>query len=366
MVIGGGERKTKKKISGIIICMFLMMASFTIATTTLADWEPGDGHKMHHPQTPDLTDTGIDISFTSGPLGDDFKCSDTGLVTDIHFWGSFRDDVMPVSGPDNLALEISIHDDIPVSPTNPWSKPGGALWTKSFGPGQYSVREITTTVMEGFYDPVTNTYIPDNHKRVFQYNFEIDANQAFIQEETLIYWLVIEDITTFGGYTFGWKTADASLQYNDMAVYTGTSGWAPLEYPDGHIYEGDAADLAFVITGGEDPPPPPPTITITPYPFNPVTLNLASNGRWVKAVIQAPAGYEPEDFVESRIMLEDAIPVNWSKVTGKKLMLKFDRSELEDHILMGPPPVKPAEFKIAGILSDGTQFVGYSEPVTLI
>jgi hypothetical protein len=65
-------------------------------------------------------------------------------------------------------------------------------------------------------------------------------------------------------------------------------------------------------------------------------------------------------------MLEDAIPVNWSKIAGKKLMLKFDRSELEDHIMMGPPPVKPAEFKIAGILSDGTPFEGYSEPVKLI
>jgi hypothetical protein len=349
-----------------MICMFLMIASVTLTTTTFADWEEDDGHKMHYPQTPDLADTGIDISFVSGPLADDFMCSDSGMVTDIHFWASFRDDVIPASGPDSLSLELSIHDDIPVSPTNPWSKPGNTLWTMPFSPGQYSVKEITNTVSEGWYEPIFNTYIPDNHKRVFQYNFEIDIDDAFEQQETLIYWLVITDMTTFGGYTFGWKTTESSLQYRDMATYTGAFGWAPLEYPDGHVYEGQPMDLAFVITGGEDPPPPPPTITLYPYPFNPVTLNLASNGRWVKATIEPPAGYEAEDFVVGRILMEDAIPVDWSKIAGKKLMLKFDRSELEDHILAGPPPVKPAEFKIAGILSDGTPFEGYSEPVTLI
>jgi hypothetical protein len=366
MVIGGGERKTQKKIFGTLICAFLMIASVTLTTATLAHWEPGDGHKMHYPQTPDLKDTGIDIDFSMTPLADDFKCSDSGMVTDIHFWGSFRDDVMPPLGPDNLALELSIHKDIPVGPSNPWSRPGSTLWTMPFSPGSYSVKEVVNNVNEGWYDPVTNTYIPDNHKRVFQYNFVIDIDDAFEQKKGVIYWLVIDDMTTFGGYTFGWKTTEPSLQFNDMGTYMGTSGWLPLEYPDGHDYEGQPMDLAFVITGGEDPPPPPPTITLVPYPFNPVTLNLVSQGKWVKAEIKAPAGYEAEDILVSRIMLEDAIPVNWSKIAGKKLMLKFDRSELEDHIMRGPPPVKPAEFKIAGVLADGTPFEGYSEPVTLI
>jgi hypothetical protein len=112
--------------------------------------------------------------------------------------------------------------------------------------------------------------------------------------------------------------------------------------------------------------PPPPTLTFAPYPFNPTVLNLASNGKWVMVKIEPPAGYNAEDIIMDRVMMEDAIPVDWGKVTGRKLMLKFDRSDLEDLIMAGAPPVKPAEFKISGRLTDGTPFVCYSEPVTLI
>jgi len=59
-----------------------------LATPVLADWQPGDGHKMHFPQLPD--EDGWDVNASSGLcLADDWQCSQTGPVEDIHFWGSW-------------------------------------------------------------------------------------------------------------------------------------------------------------------------------------------------------------------------------------------------------------------------------------
>jgi hypothetical protein len=138
----------------------------------------------------------------------------------------------------------------------------------------------------------------------------------------------------------------------------------PLDYPAAHPYNaGDPLDFAFVINGV----PPPPTLTVPPWIFTPITLNLASRGRWVTAHLKMPSGYSADDVVESSVMLEDSIPVDWVKFDDNdwdRLMIKFDRSDLEDMILGGS--VKPAEFKITGRFSDGTPFVGYSEPVKII
>lgn len=62
-----------------------------LAVPALADWAPGDGHKMHFPQLPD--EDGWDVKATDPLcLADDWMCSESGEVTDIHFWGSWLDD----------------------------------------------------------------------------------------------------------------------------------------------------------------------------------------------------------------------------------------------------------------------------------
>jgi len=139
-------------------------------------------------------------------------------------------------------------------------------------------------------------------------------------------------------------------------------GWAPLEYPADHNYAGHPVDLAFVINGV----PPPPTLTIAPFPVMPVTLNLVSQGRWITTKILDVGPFDVNDVVISTVMLEDRIPVDWGKVTGSKLMLKFDRGDLEDIITASGSYGKPAEFKISGRFADGTPFEGYSEPVKVI
>ena len=76
----------KRKIIGILISILLVGAT----GIAIADWDPDDGHKMHFPQEPDPN--GWDVNFHDWMLGDDWKCSETGPVTDIHFWISWRGD----------------------------------------------------------------------------------------------------------------------------------------------------------------------------------------------------------------------------------------------------------------------------------
>lgn len=84
----------KRKILPILIMMLLITTALStmIFTTSKGDWGPGDDYKMHFPQLPDPT--GWDVyavaqlpGFSDVVLSDDFRCSETGWIKDIHFWG---------------------------------------------------------------------------------------------------------------------------------------------------------------------------------------------------------------------------------------------------------------------------------------
>jgi hypothetical protein len=218
------------------------------------DWNPDDPHKMHWPQEPDLDPTGVDVDMSLTGLADDFKCSASGPIKDIHVWGSFADDLLPAAGPNSLTFRVSIYTDVPAGEVKPWSMPGELLWSRTFLPGQYAVRKMPDGP-EGWYDPLTESFMPDNHKNAYQYNFCIE-DRPFRQEEGRIYWLQVQDIRPEKpDYTFGWKTTTAERRWNDAAVFGQPDlGWQPLKYPDEHTYQEQALDLAFVITGEEPPP----------------------------------------------------------------------------------------------------------------
>jgi len=72
------------------------------------NWEPGDPHKMHYPQLPDTT--GWDVNATwPVVLADDWRCTETGWIKDVHFWGSWRDGIQGYI----QQFSLSIHEDIP-------------------------------------------------------------------------------------------------------------------------------------------------------------------------------------------------------------------------------------------------------------
>jgi hypothetical protein len=210
-----------------------------------ADWNPGDPYKMHYPQLPDPF--GWDVNFTDPKiLADDWLCTETGPVADIHFWLSFRQDiVVPIQ-----AIRVSIHSDIPDpdGPTGPlFSMPGELLWAGGFSPSQFTIRDYGTG-QQGWFDPNTGEYIRPDHFRFYQVNIQ-NILDPFIQEAGKIYWLDLSVLAGDPGTTplVGWKTSRD--HFNDDAVWadydaTGNLVWNELRDP----ITGESLDMAFVIT----------------------------------------------------------------------------------------------------------------------
>lgn len=191
-------------------------------------WAPGDDHKMHFPQLPN--ETGWDVMATfPQTLAEDWQCSETGWVKDIHFWGSWKDDLI-----DNiLFFQIAIYSDIPADPPQvPYSHPDQILWEAQIG--DYEAVPIDPGTMEGWYDPATEEVLWNNHQSYFQYNICLPEQQWFWQEAGTIYWLEITAVLPDGSAAlWGWKSTND--HFNDDAVWTDATGipwqevWEPAE-----------------------------------------------------------------------------------------------------------------------------------------
>jgi hypothetical protein len=204
-----------------------------ITVPALADWNPGDPYKMHYPQLPDPT--GWDVQATAPMvLADDWLCTESGPVSDIHFWGSWHQDLIG-----QIAnIHVSIHADV----SDPaFSHPGDLLWERDFVPGEWSERPYGTGD-QGWADPSTGTWLRPDHMEFFQYNIQNIPN-PFDQVAGTIYWLDVSVTTGSPDTLWGWKT---SLDHwNDDAVWSAPGTfWQELRDPA----TGESLDLAFVIT----------------------------------------------------------------------------------------------------------------------
>ena len=119
-----------------------LLALALAGTAAHADWNPGQSYKMHFPQLPDPV--GFDVKFNSPmTLADDWQCSETGPVQDIHFWFSARGDWLNLQNPLDVQItniRVSIHEDVPVGPNNLFSHPGRLLWQRDYNVGQVKIR----------------------------------------------------------------------------------------------------------------------------------------------------------------------------------------------------------------------------------
>jgi hypothetical protein len=243
---------------GRAVAILILVA---LAAPASADWNPEDPYKWV--QYPDLSPMGMDVN-TSAPyylLADDFQCTQQGPLTDIHIWGSWYHDLLPFQDwPEGVAFTLSIHKDIAAddSPTG-YSMPGELLWIRNFVPGEFQARIWEEGLMEGWFEPPDIYEFPGDTV-CWQYNFLIPEADAFWQEGTpdnpIIYWLDVQAAPEDAQAWFGWKTSVD--HWNDDAVwghgpepYDGP--WYELIYPPQHEMAGQSIDLAFVITGGEDP-----------------------------------------------------------------------------------------------------------------
>jgi hypothetical protein len=252
-----------------------------------AGWDEGDDYKMHHPQLPELDggqvfESSVNEEGTAG-MADDFLCTENGYITDIHVWGGWYEDEVCDDASFAIGIFSNIAEDDPENPED-YSMPGELLWEREFGPGDYSWRfcEHSETIAY-FYPMSSGSWSYVDCSDVYQYNFFIDAEDAFYQEEGSIYWLSV--VVTYAcdeewgeeeGMWWGWISCLPEDQWNDDGV------WAPIELPeewqelfyleyiedngDGWYPSEDSADLAFVIT--TTPPPPPPAVGGELFPVN--------------------------------------------------------------------------------------------------
>ena len=248
---------------------------FTSDTNVSYDGPASDGEVEDHTvkikercgikwvQLPDETENGVDICATNTEqaqriLADDFQCKSFGLITDIHLWGSWLNDVKG-----NITnIQVSIYSDDPVDAggsdsENTYSKPDILLWETDFRPGQFTEQlHVSFEPGEYWWDPALGgPIIRYADKQIWRIDMYIDRTKAFLQEGTpeipIVYWLAIRVDTDDG--EFGWKTRRWPDHYNDDAVFAVVTepplDWQELRYPlKGHPYEGNSVDLAFIIT----------------------------------------------------------------------------------------------------------------------
>ncbi|HTY87197.1 MAG TPA: hypothetical protein VMB80_07005 [Candidatus Acidoferrum sp.] len=208
-------------------------------------------------QGPDLAN-GVDynasLPFT---LADDFQCTNTGPITDIHLWGSWVQDQVDVGA----AYTLAIWTDVPTNVDITYSHPGNLLWYYTFYPGSYIVC-TNAKVPEPFNNP--DGAALDHSTNLFYLCFFIDPHGAFTQMGTQSspsnYWLSVTVQPSAGGAPFGWKSS--TNVYNDKAVFStmpfppSFNGWNPIIPSNPN---NTRVDLAFKITTltNNNPPPPP-------------------------------------------------------------------------------------------------------------
>jgi hypothetical protein len=207
-------------------------------------WEES-GIKWEQP--PDTS--GWDVAFRTFDanllleLADDWMCTATGPVTDVHLWYSWENDFIGVIN----RITVRIYTDDPCDPTIPgdYSEPNELKWTRTFLPGKF-MAYWDGDGEQGYYDPMTDTYDWPNHYDYFRIDID-DINNPFIQEEGNIYWVSIELDASYSWA--GWKTS-TEQNYDDAVYKDPCSGvWKELYDP----LSGVSLDLAFVITTEPEP-----------------------------------------------------------------------------------------------------------------
>ncbi|MEK7775683.1 MAG: dockerin type I repeat-containing protein [Candidatus Zixiibacteriota bacterium] len=179
-----------------------------------ADWEPANGHKMHFPQLPDESGWAVKAEYPN-MLADDWQCSESGYIKDIHFWGAWKGGVQGII----KQFHIVIYEDIPATPTS-HSRPGKVI--KRIAVTNFVVRTIQPTTMEGWYDPVTATFSANDHLEYYQYNVFLRPDQWFTQEIGKIYWVGISAELVQGPVLAEWGWKSTKNHFNDDAV------WGPI------------------------------------------------------------------------------------------------------------------------------------------
>jgi len=190
---------------------------------------------------------------SDGPwwLADDFKCTTTGRITDIHLWGSWQKNAALSH---SITFQLYVFDDVPVSPNNPFSHPGtNIIWHQTFTPDSYAETIWTNNAQESFFDPGSGMFLePDSVVWYYCFN-PTNLFQTGTAARPTNYWLAaFAELPAGIPNVYGWKTT--SIVRNDISVHSPWSGfgapppnaWAPNNEPG--TPSGQPFDLAFKLT----------------------------------------------------------------------------------------------------------------------
>ena len=223
-----------------------------------ADWDPGDPSIWTQLPDPNGWDVHDDLVTL---LADDYASSESGWITGIHFWGSWKgDDVGEIQ-----KISLSIHAGVPAGqdPVHPFAHPGEMLWQRTIDTATYGgvVVRPWGTGEQGWYDAATGQYSPADHIETWQVNVSLNPSDWFLRSgspaEATVYWLAI-GVYPSTYEDFGWKTS--SSHWNAPAVQGlwfgpphGPPQWATdLGNPP---FAREGLDLAFVLEGASVPEP---------------------------------------------------------------------------------------------------------------
>lgn len=283
----------KFPVFGIVLALLFFAATARAQTQCIIT------NGVKYLQPPNLA--GYDISDGSGfVLADDFVCTNTGPITDIHIWGSWLDDVHGVI----TNFIIGIYSDVPAgtnatgAPTP--SHPGDLLWSESFAIGQFT-ETIDTVGQEHFISPASVDILgPDTNVWFYCFYPTNPFTQTGSATSPTTYWLAVYAQGIFGPPLaatpqFGWKTTP--IVQNDVSVFTQWTGglppagapWKTNSTPASSPAGAQPLDLAFMLTTPTNPPPPccPDTDTLKyvqpPNLGSGIDVNAATTGGAVLA-----------------------------------------------------------------------------------
>lgn len=238
----------------------LVLLAFTV--TAMADWDPGDSCKMHFPQNPDPQ--GWDICLNHAIIADDFMCTETGPITDVHFWVSWQQDYARWDLIESIGITFY---------ADAGNQPGAPLKAYTILPSDPGfVYRWYGMGVQGWHCPQTQfTQYPD-HQNFYQINLKPLAEPWFNQIAQNRYWLGIVihmlpdgDPDPSNDPQIGWKTALTSNHWGDFSKWNLGGPWLNV------MPEGLVRDQAFVVTNdaaqgsldfGDAPDQPYPTLLI--------------------------------------------------------------------------------------------------------
>ncbi len=216
-----------------------------------------DSGGVKYVQNPSFTN-GINVNATFSPtdpvdndpwvLADDFPCTNSGPITDIHLWGSWLSD----QGDYYAIYTLAIWSDVPATTNGAYNHPGQWLWTQTYYPGQYTFC-LYTNRLEQFYNGVSvNNGSPrlGSSSNQFYLCFDVYPTNSFYQTGTTNsptnYWLSVT-VQSSACY-FGWKSSVAANTNAAVAAYSGNFYPQPADWYPMTNAQGAPANLAFKLT----------------------------------------------------------------------------------------------------------------------